>query len=68
MGKLGVSYSQVSHSSVWYVVDARNELCLFEIKYPKSAEKQKKIAESERVSSAGTLNTYIQVGNLMLRY
>lgn len=31
--------------SMWYVVDAVNELQQFDIQYPKSAEEQKKIAK-----------------------
>lgn len=53
MAKYGVSYSEML-LSVWYVVEAVNGLRQLDIRYPESAEDQKKIAkEFERVSSAG---------------
>ena len=52
MGKYFISYSEVMES-VWYVVQAVNELERFDIKYPESAEEQRKIArEFQSVSSA----------------
>ena len=42
MGKYGISYSEVLQS-VWYVVDAVNKLRVFDIKYPESADEQRKI-------------------------
>ena len=52
MGKYHIAYSEVL-ASVWYVVEAVNELQMFDIKYPESAEEQRKIArEFQAVSSA----------------
>ena len=52
MGKYFISYSEVLES-VWYVVQAVNELQIFDIKYPESAEEQRKIARQfQSVSSA----------------
>ena len=53
MGKYHISYSEVLES-VWYVVEAVNELQVFDIKYPESAEEQRKIArEFQKVSTPG---------------
>ena len=52
MGKYFISYSEVTES-VWYVVEAVNESQIFDIKYPESAEEQRKIArEFQSVSAA----------------
>ena len=56
MGKYFISYSEVMQS-VWFVVQAVNELQIFDIKYPESAEEQRKIArEFQSVSSATSLH------------
>jgi len=53
MGKYGISHTVVMES-VWYVVEAVNNLQEMDIEYPESAEEQDKIAlQFKQVSSAG---------------
>ena len=53
MGKYGISHTVVMES-VWYVVQAVNNLHEMDIEYPESAEEQNKIAQKfKQVSSAG---------------
>jgi len=53
MGKYGISHTVVMES-VWYVVQAVNNLHEMDIEYPESAEEQNKIAQQfKQVSSAG---------------
>ncbi|KAL3760369.1 hypothetical protein ACHAWU_000344 [Discostella pseudostelligera] len=55
MGKYLISYSEVMQS-VWYVVEAVNELQVFDIKYPESAEEQRKIAREFQSVSLANFN------------
>jgi hypothetical protein len=55
MGKYHIAYSEVL-ASVWYVVETVNELQMFDIKYPESAEEQRKIAREFQVVSSANFN------------
>ena len=55
MGKYDISHSQMMES-VWYVVEAVNNIDEFKIEYPESAEEQEKIAQEFNCVSAANID------------